>query len=374
MKYRASTTNITSEMTTVFTNITTRYTGNLYTTFPEYLAGDFLFKYVSPFVLFVGVLLNCLCFLVLTCTNMRKTSSSVYLSALAVCDTFNLLVTLTNHWLIRQFQFYYRDTDEIICRLSRFLAYFLAHICAWLLAAVTFERMFTVLLPIHAREWCTVRRAGINITIITIVLLGINLNLLWIQGSGEVTWEGKLYTVVCYVYNHDKYRHWRIHIWVWIDLVLASILPFVLIVIGNVIIITRLVMSRRERVATMNVRTGIQAGHYDRSRSLTVMLIVVSLAFIFLTLPVTIYYILDEKYNSSDKHVSNQILANMNLLRAVATELYFINCGINFILYCATGRRFRTKMKTLFCGRCYKTPITARYQTATTCTSSTTNV
>ncbi|CAH1781136.1 unnamed protein product [Owenia fusiformis] len=364
------TTTSSNDMTTAFSENTSIYTENsilsnpnwtctpnktddyyydeyAYFNYPEYIAGKALFQYLSPVVLIVGVVFNILNFVVLTCTNMRKTSASLYLAVLAICDNINLLMTLTNHWLIQLFNIEYRKTNDALCRISLFLAYFLAHLSAWLLVAVTAERVVTVMFPMRARDWCTLKTATINILILTAVIFVLNMHIFFVSGSGIIMWNGELWPVSCYSYNDDKHFNWKQNIWPWIDFAFAAFIPFTLILICNIIIISVVTKAHQRRRANMNV----QDERDDATRSMTIMLIAVSLTFVILTLPITIYYILDAQITGDNPYESHQHVADMRLFRSLATQLFFINCGINFLLYCITGKRYRTELVKLFCCR-----------------------
>ena len=65
----------------------------------------------------------------------------------------------------------------------------------------------------------------------------------------------------------------------------------------------------------------------------SVMLLTVSFAFIFLTTPICIYI---------------SIGGLPRMVHSVATILHHLNHGINGVLYCITGSRFRQELKNLF--------------------------
>ncbi|CAH1781137.1 unnamed protein product, partial [Owenia fusiformis] len=153
--------------------------------------------------------------------------------------------------------------------------------------------------------------------------------------------------VNCYPYNDDKYFNWKQNIWPWIDFAFSACIPFTLIFMCNILIICVVTKANKSRRANMNAKDE----KHDDARSMTVMLIAVSLTFVILTLPITIYYIMDAQITSDNPYRSHQHIADMGLFRSCATQMFFINCGINFFLYCITGNRFRAEMIKLFCCR-----------------------
>ena len=98
----------------------------------------------------LGLLGNSLCFAVTVKTNLRKMSSTVYLSVLAVCDNVILLWTnvvgsLMSYdlWLGRDV----RHLHPVFCWGLEYVQYWLSQLSSWCLVAFTIERAVAVLYP-----------------------------------------------------------------------------------------------------------------------------------------------------------------------------------------------------------------------------------
>ncbi|KAL8558684.1 hypothetical protein ACOMHN_037777 [Nucella lapillus] len=96
----------------------------------------------------------------------------------------------------------------------------------------------------------------------------------------------------------------------------------------------------------------LSKGDYEQAQarekaawSVTVTVIVVSITFLVLTLPSTIYYILF--YFETDSAGYRE--AVLSLISAIGETLYHANSAINFYLYCLTGRRFRGEFIKIMC-------------------------
>ena len=76
-----------------------------------------------------------------------------------------------------------------------------------------------------------------------------------------------------------------------------------------------------------------------RLTSITYMLITVSITFLLLTLPSSIYYV----WRGFIPAIiyEPQYSANIGLFAVVALLLSYVNNSINFLLYCISGRQFR---------------------------------
>ena len=73
---------------------------------------------------------------------------------------------------------------------------------------------------------------------------------------------------------------------------------------------------------------------------MTLTVTVLSLTFLFLTLPLSVYYVLSYVTKEYDK-VSAQEYAKVYFFSTMTYILADCNSAVNFYLYCLTGRKFR---------------------------------
>ncbi|CAH1797158.1 unnamed protein product, partial [Owenia fusiformis] len=328
------------------------------TDFPEYHQARLLWKVGSPILLIIGLTGNVLSITVLTATRMRKTTSSFYLTFLAVCDCLVLICGLGRQWGIYQWGKDIRYLHPWACKLSLFLTYTFIDISAWLLVAVTIDRAITVYKPLHARRISTKKNASIAITIIVILIIGINAQQLFNYGPVTLPWYDTFYVDKC-TYKDNEIFHQDV--WPWIDSIVASYLPFLVLIMSNILIVTQLVRSSNMRKKTMNVSK--QAG--DSTKSMSIMLVVISIVFLLLTCPVVIY--LASRNLWYDRFPGS--VAKQRLVWACLNMLLYSNYCINFFMYCLSGQRFRTEMMILF--RCKSRVKKGHQQTISATTSST---
>ena len=87
-------------------------------------------------------------------------------------------------------------------------------------------------------------------------------------------------------------------------------------------------------------------------------LIVVSTAFVVLTLPITVKNILFSLYTSDfTPFLKQQYIAVRSFFDSLAYMLVYWNYAINFYVYCLTGTRFRREFKNIVCCRRKKRPF-----------------
>ncbi|XP_060557063.1 type-1 angiotensin II receptor-like [Ruditapes philippinarum] len=138
----------------------------------------------SPIIFTIGVFGNLMTIIVLNGKRNKYTSSTVFLTFLAVADLIMMAIMLPRWWLIYLFGFDVRHIHNIICKIQFFSTYFGSGWSASLLAAVTIERTICTVKPYRVKTICSVQVAVITslflaLTLFVIhghVLVGINLH------------------------------------------------------------------------------------------------------------------------------------------------------------------------------------------------------
>ena len=78
---------------------------------------------------------------------------------------------------------------------------------------------------------------------------------------------------------------------------------------------------------------------------LTIMLLLVTTLFLILMIPTYVRFL----FFSFVKRDTPEKYANLMLLYQFSYKLYNTNCGINFFLYCISGKKFRKDLKETIC-------------------------
>jgi hypothetical protein len=145
----------------------------------------------------------------------------------------------------------------------------------------------------------------------------------------------------------ERYQTLITDIWPWVDSVVYSFLPFIIILALNVLIVLQVVKARRDRRSLQTPGSRLPSQRHfvtnpaDSGGKITVMLMSISVTFLLTTLPVSIANIF-VKYLSLDSDLSTML--NYQLARTITLLLMFTNHCINFFLYCATGQKFRKQL------------------------------
>ena len=253
-----------------------------------------------------------------------RSGSSVILSALAVADTLTLGIGPTPVYLQRGYNIIVSNYF-LICKLHRYLRLVCGYYANWLLIVFTIFRVIAVYLPHKANVYCTRKRAfivvGVTLTVSCIVNLDSILHVQYSQNS-----NGKK----C---SRDKYYKFYTQ---WVMLVIMSVIPFIVLVIGNILIIYKIVTYSIKRKRMSNDMKS------NDSQSMTAMLISISVLFLVTQVPAILINIL--KQNLDLDSVTKEYLYGFAVTETVFRLLKWCNHGMNFVCYCISGERFRHEL------------------------------
>ncbi|CAH1780743.1 unnamed protein product [Owenia fusiformis] len=282
-----------------------------------------LWTYCAPLIIILGTIGNTLSLIVLTRKNMRKITSSIYLSVLAVVDTTVLYTGLLRHWIRHIYDIDIRSITPGGCKFHLFFIYFSVHHSAWILVAVTFERLVAVYIPHKARIYCSSFIAFITVCLISFVLLFINLHFFWTSGIKI----NDLGIPECDIVG-NRYKNFDMYTWPLIDACIASFIPFIIMFTSNVLIIIKV----RKLTST----------NESKMTSMTAMLLTVNFVFIICTSPIVLYYNFKTTWYPDDEEST---IAKADLHDAICNLFVYTNNSINFLLYCLSGPKFRRELR-----------------------------
>ncbi|XP_022908004.1 thyrotropin-releasing hormone receptor-like [Onthophagus taurus] len=211
--------------------------------------------YYIPFLIIIGVIGNLLSCVVFLSTSLKLRSSSYYLAALAIADLVYLISLFVVVFLNSFF-----NTDGW-CELFVYVSQVSSSLSTWLIVAFTVERFIAVQYPLKRPQMCTVSRAKSVVFGLTTVAMFIHAYVFWTSGvlqreNGlECEIVPELYSIMT-VLNY-------------FDTVFSFIMPFVLIVVMNVMI-ARSIFKFSKRIASGNFQdSGGSGGRFGESISST---------------------------------------------------------------------------------------------------------
>lgn len=203
--------------------------------------------------LFFGLIGNSLSAIIMFRRSRRGLSSYFYLAILAIIDICILYTSCLLYLFEITFNYYPQLHSNLVCRLAFYIQHLFTYISAWLLVAVTFERLMVVRFPFQSIRIC---RMHVAYTI-TMIIFGVfsiySINYFFTTEIFSI----HLQTETGYHPNHiicDIMIHQRIL--AFIDLCLYSVIPSILILIFNILITITMFHAIKQR------RNYLQANTY----------------------------------------------------------------------------------------------------------------
>ncbi|XP_053405382.1 CX3C chemokine receptor 1-like [Mercenaria mercenaria] len=308
----------------------------------EYNTAHNLGLYGYPVILILGTIGNIVTLLVMLRKKMRRRTTCFYMSMVAVFDTLVLYFACLRQWLALL-----QGTDALTlssaaCKIFNFFSYAFFDVSVWLLVLMTVERFLVVQFPLQSLKISSIARARIAVLVLIIIMVLVNAHFFWTVYLDERQRCNYL----------EDFEHFHDNIWPWIDATVYSFLPFLLLLIFNVLII---IIHRR----SINLRrTTLQIGKPRTRRSnqgtqlrLTAMLLIVTFTFLFLSAPNVILICIRNKYFDFSLQVDDfRDIAVFRLVSTVTMFCLYVNHAVNFLLYCISGQMFRRELwKLLTC-------------------------
>ncbi|XP_059164852.1 probable G-protein coupled receptor 139 [Physella acuta] len=316
---------------------------------PEFKVAKVLLLYVPPVLLVMGTMGNLLSFLILRHKSMNQQSIYVYLSTLAIFDSLVLYFGLLRLWVDEVSGLDIRTKSTWLCKGLLMLNYTSSDVSVWLIVAVTFERYVIVSHPLQAPHFCQDSRAKKIIAGIILVFLLVNFHFLFTVDLNPSKASEQKRSVRYECSPNPGYEHLIQVVWPWVDALLYGFGPFVLISVFNSIIVFKICKANNSRAQLVQGRvqrnsSPVEAGNIR----ITVMLLTISFSFLLTTLPSNLSNIVSYWVNINGSQLTQ---TKAVLMTAVSSLLMYLNHSVNFILYCATGRRFRAMVTRCFCSK-----------------------
>ena len=306
-----------------------------------------LWKIFSPLLLVIGVTGNIVSLAVLSRQRMRRTTTSVYLRLLAVFDTVVLLIVLPRKLVYFHSSVEIKDLSVFACKFVSFLTPTSAALSWCLLSVITIDRLILIRYPVWAKKHCTRKSALIISAILVSVIVAVNFhNLLFL----DLRWKEIISTANTTVRINGKclstsswYLEFRNYVWPLIILVAFSVAPILLQIVCNVLLVKELVSRSRKRQADRAVPDGNDREQRDL-RSVTRMLIVISVFFVFISVPQCIEAVL--RPYIFEPRIGRNIAKDL-LMKTVISLVMYSNNTFNFLLYTLSGKVFRKELRSM---------------------------
>ncbi|KAK0040173.1 N-arachidonyl glycine receptor [Biomphalaria pfeifferi] len=331
--------------------------------------------YYSIALVTVGTVLNILSIVILSRVAFRNSTTSVYLRYLACIDMFVLYNGLSRHFVSGISGYNIRYLSEAFCKFNLWSSAFAPDISAWILVVVTTERLMSIVLPHRVRTVCSKSTAAAAVIVITLIIMASNLPVLFFFGDQQVPEDETNSTVTLRCVILTNYETFMNKVWYWLDLLKFVLLPSSILTIFNIIIIIYVIRSRRrvEKVVatktfrgrpnsmTLTILKGsrhaqLTSGHpgfttttvpnncvigSNKEISLTITLLVINATFVICNTPIVVYFLASQYWFPPGLQPAERLTLTASIMAM------YTNNAVNFLLYCATGSRFRVEIRHL---------------------------
>ena len=308
-------------------------------------------------ILPISLISNILSFLALRSRQMRGTTTTFFMLILSALDP---LVLITKNLLyFPTFLTMYASA----CKLLYFLIYVLGYTNVWILVIMTGDKFFAVWFPLKAAYMFNISQAKYVCIALLFLFSFTSLHHFWTITVYPHPQNPKKY--FCF---YDMNHYASIHrLWRFTDFLIWCCLPFILILTLSVLIIYKL---RQNRSTTSQQRTfdnefnskcqsvimrSTQKIEVVRSRHrhITLMLLAVAVVFLCLTLPNSIYFVLEITYNFNQLPNVNDYSQwvryhRLKIVSVIMFQISDLQHATNFFLYLLTSDKFRRAVLSQF--------------------------
>lgn len=200
---------------------------------------ELLHRYYIPVMIFVGLIGNFLSCVVFLTTYLKLRSSSYYLAALAIADfSFLVVLTIVNFSYTGIMDLF---NKEVWCQVFVYISSVASILSVWLIVAFTVERFIAVQYPLQRPSICTVTRSKMTVCVISALALASQCYVFWTAGVRKNENNQDTCSMIPEQLNAMKVINT-------IDCITTLIIPFLLIVVMNVMIAKNLYrFSKRMR-------------------------------------------------------------------------------------------------------------------------------
>ena len=245
----------------------------------QHLTEKIVYKYICLAIFVIGVIGNLLSVLVFSRASLRRRSCAIYFLALAITDIASLSASFIDTVLPSYNNVSLTTKSLFICKLNPLMVYFTTDLSNFLLAVASIDRAVSIQCPSTSKNFCRARIAIYIILSMSLVFLLINGHIFWgfeiIDDNGQRVCLPSKSKIVYHnepnSMNYDRFYA----IFDSLDMLFAVVIPFIVMLICNIIILIRVISSRRSitTILTTTIQSKKTRKRHEKEKQLTVMLL-----------------------------------------------------------------------------------------------------
>ena len=281
-----------------------------------------------PFVI-IGIVTNIFNIMVYMHPSMRKMSTVAFLTAMAFADiavTIFMTFRIWVEWMPELFphDLFFNDT---FCQIVNFCGHASRDISNWLVAFITIERMILIVMPLKARQICTVFRARVLVLVLVLIQ---SISYIPVVFNTSAVFVNRW---LCWTYPDESFFSRTI---ITVFIISSFVIPGVLIL--NVIL--GILVCSAQKIQSS------QDDHLEQTRRLTRMLLSIGIFFSITEMPLFCAVLIYRYYGRTP---------STRIFTSTAYLFSGINHASNFFIFVLSGERFRDVfLEIMRCGKTNK--------------------
>ena len=298
---------------------------------------SYINDYWFPILIPIGLIGNTLSLLVMIKPNNRKMSTCIYMVAISINDNLMMLLALHN-WSLRMVGF---EWPLVQCKLINWLTASVLQNSRYQILAMTVDKYIAVKWPHRAATYSTPRK--VQFILIGIFIFTLIYNVFHIFLSSMV--KGKC--------RANAVGGTILKVFTWVNFLNNGIIPISMLIYMNYFIVQTIkhsgkMFGSKFQHDTSHMKMGMdtrQRKMKNAENQVTIMLLLVTTLFIILQIPTYTRYI----YMAFVVQDTHSKFASLILFSFITHALLVPSNGINFFLYCISGKKFRDDLKEMVC-------------------------
>ena len=298
---------------------------------------------IWPIIIVSGILGNVLSLIVIRNTEDSSTTSK-FLISLAVADTMNLIVRAAQ--MVFTWGEIFWPQRYLTWKLSTNAFFVLSllpdRISKGITVAIVCDRVVALTVPFRYKIICRPLRITAIIVMIYVAMAATTIpNTVDVFAYHFVTGQNRtIYTDMGKQYMASQLSQstfMRMHVMV--NLLVFDTMPIPIVLVCNIIII----VSLRNRNILASATSDVQRQMKLQERQITKLLLTISLLFLALTGPSSVYRFLFVLRMAPADMVTAKLMSDILL------TLSLTNCAINFVVYAVMNKKYRERYSAIMC-------------------------
>ncbi|CAF0892563.1 unnamed protein product [Adineta ricciae] len=288
---------------------------------------------------------------ILTNSQLNRSSFSVYVKSMAISDTLVLVLKLLSYENKTSKLFYWPS----LCTGFVFLTDTSVLLSVWTIVLITIERTLVVVYPLHIKKFVSVRRARMFIFLIATCSIVLSARVLLLSIDVSPSQKNRCQP------EANWYGYYKVN--GTITEFVSCFIPLTIVITSNCITLYTVKRAVFQRHQILSHQIATQKRPLDTNENqLMLMLLVVTLMFMVYFLPYTITNVILRWGLPFGLCFTRRAFEVYLYIRTLSELLKDLNFCTNFIIYCISGRRFRYALFSLIRRQKKRMSSTVKYQ------------